>query len=340
MVYYYRKHSAKMFLREKPIKVGYKIWCLTSSNGFLYNFSPYCGKTDNKQETLGARVINELTSMIPESEYPNCKLFFDNFFTSVDTLITLGKSKMKAAGTITEIRTNACPLIDSKRMFYKKIFTGKKKKEISVTLPHIIEEYNAHMGGIYLLDKQISLYRTRIRSKKWWWPLFTQMIYICVVNTWRAYQIANSNEKLLLLDVRQRIVMFFLSKKKGSVPKQRGPQGSKLMGGRVSTDVRLDPGNIFFVPSKTQKRCAYCKKKQQKFVIGAMLVYMTSVLLHFILNIHSITLKYSLFNIEVNLKQYLESLHAINQQSAADLMISETHSSRLKSIMTATTERN
>ncbi|XP_049770962.1 piggyBac transposable element-derived protein 2-like [Schistocerca cancellata] len=117
---YYGKHSAKMFLRGKPIKFGYKIWCLTSSNGFLYNFSPNCGKTDNKQEPLGARVINELTSMIPESEYPNYKLFFDNFFTSVDTLNTLGKSKMKAAGTIREIRTNACPLTDSKRMAKEK----------------------------------------------------------------------------------------------------------------------------------------------------------------------------------------------------------------------------
>ncbi|XP_047103635.1 piggyBac transposable element-derived protein 3-like [Schistocerca piceifrons] len=50
MVCYYGKHSAKMFLRRKPIKFGYKICCLTSFNGFLYNFSPYCGKTDNKQE--------------------------------------------------------------------------------------------------------------------------------------------------------------------------------------------------------------------------------------------------------------------------------------------------
>ncbi|XP_049943276.1 piggyBac transposable element-derived protein 3-like [Schistocerca serialis cubense] len=43
MVRYYGKHSAKIFLRGKPIKFGYKIWCLTSSNGFLHNFSPYCG---------------------------------------------------------------------------------------------------------------------------------------------------------------------------------------------------------------------------------------------------------------------------------------------------------
>ncbi|XP_049947674.1 piggyBac transposable element-derived protein 3-like [Schistocerca serialis cubense] len=273
MVCYYGKHSAKMFARGRPIKFGYKIWCLTSSNGFLYDFSPYCGKTDNKQEPLGARAINELTSMIPEPEYPNYKLFFDNFFTSVDTLITLGKSKMKATGTIREIRTNACPLTDSKRMakekergFYNYMFDKEnkvlvvkwsdnkpvcvatnysiitplsstkrysqaKKKEISVTMPPLTEAYNAHMGGVDLLDKQISLYKMRIRSKKWWWPLFTQMIEICVVNTWRAYQIANSNEKLSLLDVRRRIVTFYLAKKTGSVPKRRGPQGSKLMGG-------------------------------------------------------------------------------------------------------------
>ncbi|XP_049816661.1 piggyBac transposable element-derived protein 2-like [Schistocerca nitens] len=244
--------------------------------------------------------------MIPESEYPNYMLFFDNFFTSVDTLITLGKSKMKATGTIRETRTNACPLIDSKRMgkekeqgFYDYMFDKEnevlvlkwsdnkpvcvatnystitplsstkrysqaKKKEISVTMPHLTEEYNAHMGGVDLLDKEISLYRTRIRSKKWWCPLFTHMIDICVVNTWRAYQIANSNEKLSLLDVRQEIVKFYLSKKTVSEPKRRGPQGSKLMGGRVNTDLRLDPGNHFIVPSKTQKRCAYCKKKTTK----------------------------------------------------------------------------
>ena len=81
MVRYYGKHSAKMFLRGKPIKFGYKIWCLTSSNGFLYNFSPYCGKTEKKEGPLGARVINELIDVIPESEYPNHKLFLTTFLT-------------------------------------------------------------------------------------------------------------------------------------------------------------------------------------------------------------------------------------------------------------------
>ncbi|GFR21388.1 hypothetical protein TNCT_226901 [Trichonephila clavata] len=77
------------------------------------------------------------------------------------------------------------------------------------------------------------------KSKKWWWPLFTQMIYICVINTWRAYHIANPNEKLSLSDVRREIVLLYPSKKTGSTSKRRGPQGNKLMGRRVSSGVRL-----------------------------------------------------------------------------------------------------
>ena len=33
MIKYYEMHSAKMFMRGKPIKFGYKFWCLRSSNG-------------------------------------------------------------------------------------------------------------------------------------------------------------------------------------------------------------------------------------------------------------------------------------------------------------------
>ncbi|GBL90686.1 hypothetical protein AVEN_219352-1 [Araneus ventricosus] len=54
--------------------------------------------------------------------------------------------------------------------------------------------------------------------------IIPQMIDICVVNIWRAHQSANPNNKLLLLDFRRRIVLFYLSKEIGSVPKRRGPQ--------------------------------------------------------------------------------------------------------------------
>ncbi|GFQ90267.1 hypothetical protein TNCT_483881 [Trichonephila clavata] len=90
------------------------------------------------------------------------------------------------------------------------------------------------------------------------------MIDICVVNKWRAYQVANPDEKLSLSDVRRKIVLLYLSKKSGSTSKRLGPQGNKLMKGAISTDVSLDPGNHSIVPTNTQKRCAYRKKKTAK----------------------------------------------------------------------------
>lgn len=87
MVRYYGMHSAKMFMRGKPIKFGYKFWCLCGADGYLYNFSPYLGKgSENSNEPLGVRVISYLTSIIPNAEAVNHEIFFDNFFTSIDIL--------------------------------------------------------------------------------------------------------------------------------------------------------------------------------------------------------------------------------------------------------------
>ncbi|GFQ89388.1 hypothetical protein TNCT_487961 [Trichonephila clavata] len=93
-------------------------------------------------------------------------------------------------------------------------------------------------------------------AKEWWWSLFTHMIEIYMVNTWSAYLIANANERPLLLDVRRIIGFLYISKKTEATSKRQGPQENKLMGGQVSTDIRLDPGNHFIRPTKTQKKCA------------------------------------------------------------------------------------
>lgn len=37
-------HSAKQFIRNKPIRFDYKMWMMFSADGYPYNFSIYCGK--------------------------------------------------------------------------------------------------------------------------------------------------------------------------------------------------------------------------------------------------------------------------------------------------------
>ena len=42
----------------------------------------------------------------------------------------------------------------------------KLKKKITIKISKVVSEYNKSIGGVDLLDKQVTLYRIRIRGKK------------------------------------------------------------------------------------------------------------------------------------------------------------------------------
>ena len=94
MVYLYLGwHSAKMFIREKPIRFGFKIWCLCSSNGYPYNIKIYQGKEKKLQDQpFGSRVINNMLDVITANSSALLhELYFDNFFTSYGLMSDLAK---------------------------------------------------------------------------------------------------------------------------------------------------------------------------------------------------------------------------------------------------------
>lgn len=107
MIPYYGRHSAKMFIRGKPIRFGYKTWCLCGNDGYPYFMVLYQGKeTNNSDEPLGTRVVMTMLDIIPKnSEVSKHQLNFDNFFTSYDILAKLAESDMRATGTVRENRT-------------------------------------------------------------------------------------------------------------------------------------------------------------------------------------------------------------------------------------------
>ena len=51
LVPYYGRHSCKMFIKGKPIRFGYRLWCLCGSDGYRYYLILYQGKdtTRNKE---------------------------------------------------------------------------------------------------------------------------------------------------------------------------------------------------------------------------------------------------------------------------------------------------
>lgn len=54
----------------------------------------------------------------------------------------------------------------------------------TVPQPYSIHKYNQGMGGVDLFDRLLSSYRPIIRSKKWWWPLFSHCLNASVIAAW------------------------------------------------------------------------------------------------------------------------------------------------------------
>lgn len=96
MVPYHGHYSAKMFIRNKPVIFGFKLWMLCSHDGYPYNLQIYCGK-DNDDKS-------------------NHVVYFDNFFTSHQLLTDLALKGMRAIGTIRENRTSHCPRTSTANM--------------------------------------------------------------------------------------------------------------------------------------------------------------------------------------------------------------------------------
>ena len=55
MEQYYGHHSKKQFIRE-PIRYGFKLWRLTSPQGYLVKFQPYTGSDKTPGKPVGAKV--------------------------------------------------------------------------------------------------------------------------------------------------------------------------------------------------------------------------------------------------------------------------------------------
>ena len=80
IVPYYGRSTLKQFMRGKPIRLGFKHWCIVDKTGYCYRLSLYTGRDRNQPNNipLGTRVVNNLLDACvthPQDQI----LFFDNF---------------------------------------------------------------------------------------------------------------------------------------------------------------------------------------------------------------------------------------------------------------------
>ena len=225
MIKFKGKSSLKQYLPSKPIKRGYKVWCLADAlTGYLYNFDIYTGKEEEKLGALGEQVVLKLINGLNLLQH---HIFFDNFFTSVTLLLQLKKKEVAATGTI---RTN--------RKVFPKELLGKDKLETgeykffsshgisvvkwqdkkpvfvainfydpretdtvtrkqkdgtkkSIICPKMISEYNKFMRGVDLFDQRISCYSIDRKSKRNWIRIFIYFLEASLSNAFICYKDLN-----------------------------------------------------------------------------------------------------------------------------------------------------
>lgn len=131
---YFGRHSLKQFIRGKPVRFGYKFWCLCSREGAIIRFKLYEGKDTGRDASMGVGesvVTNMALNFVPKGSSG----FVDNYFTSLPLPEKFQNAGINLTGTLRKDRIRSVPLTD-----YSKVQRGEAEvfieKEIHLAVVH------------------------------------------------------------------------------------------------------------------------------------------------------------------------------------------------------------
>ena len=109
MVAYYGRHGCKQFIRGKPIRFGFKNFCLCTPLGYLIAFDTYQGKTyQGKDYDNFGKGGGCLLNIIDNLQYGLNKLptifYCDNYFTGMPLIAEVSRRGQGLVGTIRDNR--------------------------------------------------------------------------------------------------------------------------------------------------------------------------------------------------------------------------------------------
>lgn len=305
---------------KKPCKWGFKNLVRAGASGFMYDFYLYSGRELDVEQApysnlqKSAQVVAKLCIDLPRNV--NHKVFFDNWFTTVDLMRYLKREGILAVGTIRGNRVQGCPLVGNKEigkgnrgdLDYRvdnnsgvvivkwldnsvvqlcSNFIGvepmdtiqrwdrKDKTRKDIQCPQIVKVYNKSMGGVDLADMLIALYRTEVKTRRWYIKVFWHLVDIAKVNGWilyrRHYQQyglpRNKNKSLLIFsqEIAEALIMANkvpTSSNRGRPSKRKSvekrPGGKKPAVPLPCHDVRYDCLGHWPIPVSDKKRCRLC----------------------------------------------------------------------------------
>ena len=128
MIAYFGKNSLKQAIRNKPIRFGYKAWCLATVSGYLVTFDLYqgVGVGTNHQANVvnvgasGASVLDLLDILPEDKRRLSYHIFGDNYFSSLKLVDSLVERNYNYTGRIRSDRLKGKPNLTSSDQFKKK----------------------------------------------------------------------------------------------------------------------------------------------------------------------------------------------------------------------------
>ncbi|KAF9419654.1 hypothetical protein HW555_003932 [Spodoptera exigua] len=242
MIPYYGKQYFKQFIRGKPIKFGFKNWVMCASTGYMTPFSLYTGKSSEKKDFgLGGDVVLTLIELGKLPAQNGIKLYFDNFFTSLSLMRHLRGLGYYATGTIRANRVEKKIFVNFENWDLESAtrWSHEKKAKVAIPQPSLIASYNKHMGGVDKCDQAVANLRTRMRIRKWWWPIFT---------FWLLARKNGCNKDTDSLFAFRRFVARCLLRTYGTAPHQ-GQKPAKPL-----STTRYDGRQHWIIPISTEER--------------------------------------------------------------------------------------
>ncbi len=113
----------KQFIRGKPIRFGYKVWCLNTPQGYLINFEVYQGRnlvdSNDKYDKCFGKSTAPLLKFIDQLPKLPFSFFFDNLFCSVQLLLELERRNLGGTETMRPNRISKTVSLPDRKSFQK-----------------------------------------------------------------------------------------------------------------------------------------------------------------------------------------------------------------------------
>ena len=150
-----------------------------------------------------------------------------------------------------------------------------EKSYLEVACPQMVHEYNKFMGGVDLCDMLLSLYRVKLKSRRWYMAIFYYLLKVAVTNAWLLYRRhcdlksgPSQSSSVMSLQNFQSLLAFDLINA-GKVTKRGRPSSSgpvpppkkRTSGTPVPIgESRYDQYGHFPIIGDKQNRCRLCAK--------------------------------------------------------------------------------